>query len=155
MTKSKILCKWLILLNDWRREGIWTPGRVAPTPVFETGPFSRSGISPFRWLPWCREIWHFNSPCPCNFVQVTSLRAKRWLSGLESTRISTSNCPSTAGSTIDPPFNVSDGTGTKQISHSCRTFFTAKAACSFTGLWTGFIKKLPDSTSILPTRFWS
>lgn len=53
---------------------------------------------------------------------------------LESTRISTSNCPSLAGSTIDPPFNVSDGTGTKQISHSCRTFFTAKAACSFTAL---------------------
>lgn len=52
---------------------------------------------------------------------------------LESTRISISNCPSLAGSTIDPPFNGSDGTGTKQISHSCRTFFTAKAACSFTG----------------------
>ena len=30
--------------------GIWTPGRVAPTLVFETSPFSRSGISPLRWL---------------------------------------------------------------------------------------------------------
>lgn len=31
-------------------------------------------------------------------------------------------------------------------------FFTAKTACSFTGLWAEFIKKLPDSTSILPAR---
>lgn len=47
MTKSKTLRKLLILLNDWRREGDLNPGRVAPTPVFETGPFSRSGISPY------------------------------------------------------------------------------------------------------------
>lgn len=45
---------------------------------------------------------------------------------LESTRISTSNCPSLAGSTIDPPFNVSDRTGTKQIGRSCRTFLQQK-----------------------------
>ncbi|XNM85777.1 zinc-dependent peptidase [Escherichia coli] len=45
---------------------------------------------------------------------------------LESTRISTSNCPSLAGSTIDPPFNVSDGTGTKQISHSAERFLQQK-----------------------------
>ena len=68
-------------LNSGGERGIWTPGRVTPTPVFETGPFSRSGISPFWWLPSCQVIWHFNRPSLFNCVQVTSLRAKRWLNG--------------------------------------------------------------------------
>ena len=51
----------LLLASSARREngegGIRTLGRIAPTPVFETGPFGRSGTSPSPglaagWLQW-------------------------------------------------------------------------------------------------------
>ncbi len=55
---------------------------------------------------------------------------------------------------IDPPFNVSDGTGTKQISHhSYRTFFTQqKQLVPLEDNELDSLLKLPDSIPILPTR---
>ena len=58
---------------------------------------------------------------------------------LESTRISTSNCPSLAGSTIDPPLTcLTEQEQNKLVALAER--FAAKTACSFTGLWAEFVK---------------
>ena len=113
-----------------RREGIWTPGRGCPLrfsrPVRSATPASLRSDG-------CHDARKFGIltvPCPCNFVPVTSLRAKRWLSGPGKYKNQHIKLPFPGGKHYRSPFNVSDRTGNKANWSLLPNVFYSKTACS-------------------------